>query len=182
VAKLVALLRGVNVGGSRKLAMSDLRSVLESLGLEEVVTVIQSGNAVFRASPRASKGLAKRIEQRIDEETGLDVTVLLRTPAELAAIETGNPFLAEGAAPTALHVVFLERAPEPEAVSRLEPGRSPPDAFHLTGSEIYVRYPNGSGRSKLTLDYFERTLAVRGTARNWNTVRKLGELAGGALP
>ena len=103
--------------------------------------------------------------------------MLLRTPHELARIAAGNPFLAEGAAPTTLHVVFLERPPKREAVSRLDADRSPPDAFHVAGSEIYVCYPGGSGRSKLTLAYFERVLGVRGTVRNWNTVTKLAELA-----
>jgi uncharacterized protein (DUF1697 family) len=176
VAKLVALLRGVNVGGSRKLPMSELKRLLESVGLEDVVTVIQSGNVVFRA-PRSRTGLAKKIECSIEDGTGLDVTVLLRTPSQLAAVEAHNPFLADGAAPKTLHVIFLERRPGPEAVSRLDADRSPPDAFHVAGSEIYVSYPGGSGRSKLTLAYFERVLGVRGTARNWNTVAKLGELA-----
>src|SRR5262245_15468274 len=136
--------------------MSDLRSLFDSLDLEEVATVIQSGNVVFLA-PRKTAGLAKRIEKRIEEATGLDVTVLLRTHAKLAAVEAANPFLADGAKATSLHVVFLERAPARAAVARLDPGRSPPDAFHVAGSEIYLQYPNGSGRSKLNLDYFERT-------------------------
>ena len=73
-------------------------------------------------------------------------------------------------------MVFLDRAPKAAAVAKLDPDRSTPDAFEVTGREIYLRLPNGAGRSKLTLDYFERVLGVRGTARNWRTVSALVEL------
>jgi uncharacterized protein (DUF1697 family) len=81
--------------------------------------------------------------------------------------------------PVTLHVVFLDRAPTQDRIAALDPGRSPPDRFSVSGKHIFVEYPNGSGRSRLSLDYFEKTLGVAGTARNWNTVTKLGELLAG---
>ena len=173
----VALLRGVNVGGKRKLPMTELRSLFSSLGFEDVVTYIQSGNVVFRAPTGDAAELSTRLEQRIAEATGLDVAVLLRTPAELAGIASDNPFLDDGADLSKLHIVFLEREPAEDAAARLDPQRSPPDELSLRGAEIFLRLPNGSGRSKLTLEYFERVLGTRATARNWNTLTRLLELA-----
>ncbi len=173
MARYVALLRGINVGGARKLPMAELASLLGALGLEDVVTYIQSGNVVFRVPDGDPAKLAPSIEQAIERDTGLDVAVLLRAPAELARVVRSNPFHDDDGAVSKLQVVFLDRKPVQAAVARLDPNRSPPDEFRVQGAEVYVRYPNGSGRSKLTLDYFERTLRVRATARNWNTVLKL---------
>jgi uncharacterized protein (DUF1697 family) len=173
----VALLRGVNVGGSRKLPMKDLAALLAGLGLEDVVTYIQSGNVVFRAPAGGRPKLVRRIEEAIAEEFGLDVTVMLRTGPELARIVDANPYLDGGAEISKLHVAFLDRKPPQAAVARLDPERSPPDEFAVRGTEIYLRFPAGYGRTKLGGDYFERVLGVRATARNWRTVTKLLELA-----
>src|SRR5262249_24900467 len=109
----------------------------------------------------------------------VELTAMLRSAAELARVARANPFPDAAAEPSRHHVAFLDRVPEAEAVAGLDPDRSPPDEFRVAGAEIYLRYPNGSGRSKLTGDYFERRLGVRATARNWSTVTKLLELAGG---
>jgi uncharacterized protein (DUF1697 family) len=156
--------------------MSELSRLLTALGFDGVRTYVQSGNAVFRATASRTK-LKGSVERAIEGATGLDVTVMLRTPAQLAAIASANPFLEAGAERRTLHVAFLDRAPTAAAVARLDPERSPPDAFHVDGTEIYLSYPKGSGRSKLNLEYLERTLRVRGTVRNWNTLTKLIELA-----
>jgi uncharacterized protein (DUF1697 family) len=155
--------------------MSELRELLASLGCADVVTYIQSGNAVF-GSALAREKAARAIETGITARFGLSVRTLLRTPEQLAAIATANPFLGKDDF-SRLHVVFLDAAPEPAAVAALDPARSPGDEFAVSGSEIFVHYPNGSGRTKLTLDWFERSLGVTGTARNWNTLLKLQELA-----
>jgi uncharacterized protein (DUF1697 family) len=167
-----ALLRGINVGGKKKVPMPALRTLFEDLGFADVVTYVQSGNVVFRA-PKAAAG---QIEQGIKKEFGLEVAVVLRTAKELAAVAARNPFLRKGAEPKLLHVVFLDRKPAAGAIDRVDPERSPGDLFSLNGRELYLDFPNGSGRSKLTLDYLERRLGVKGTARNWNTVLKLVEL------
>lgn len=153
--------------------MGELKSLFSSLGLEDVVTYIQSGNVVFRGPER---DVAAKIERRIAETFGISVTVLLRTSAELATIAQSNPFLKSKADHSKLHVVFLDRPPAADAVAQLDPGRSPPDEFTVRGREIYLHLPNGAGRSKLAIDYFERRLRVAATARNWNTVRKLQAL------
>jgi uncharacterized protein (DUF1697 family) len=175
VRTYVALLRGVNVGGKNRVAMPKLRSSLAELGLEDVVTYVQSGNVVFRSPSR--KGVETRIGKLIADEFGLEIAVLVRTPAELAKIAKANPFRKHEQDPLKLHVVFLSGKPAVKAVAGLDPDRSPGDEFNVEGSEIYLHLPNGSGRSKLTIDYFERRLGVKATARNWKTVEKLLELA-----
>ena len=168
-----ALLRGINVGGKNTMPMTELKSLFSSLGLSDVATYIQSGNVVFRSSGGEAHELAARIEQRIADDFGIGVAVLLRTSDELAEIASGNPFLGHEADRSRLHVVFLDRPPAPDAATQLDPKRSPPDRFVLHGRQIYLHLPNGAGRSKLTIDYFERRLGVRATARNWNTLTKL---------
>jgi uncharacterized protein (DUF1697 family) len=169
----VALLRGINVGGKNKIPMSGLKSLFKSLGFENVVTYIQSGNVVFRSPAGDAQALAVGIEERIAEVFGVSATVLLRTPAELGEIAGSNPFVSRKADLSKLHVVFLDGPPAADAVAELDPKRSPPDEFSVRGREIYLHLPNGAGRTKLTIDYFERRLGVRATARNWRTLTKL---------
>jgi uncharacterized protein (DUF1697 family) len=172
----IALLRGINVGGKNMIPMPELKSLFASIGLEDVSTYLQSGNVVFSSSTGDAQALAVAIEERIDEAFELGTTVLLRTPAELAEIADSNPYLGREADLAKLHVVFLSGPPEADAVAELDPARSPPDEFAVRGREIYLHLPNGAGRSKLTMDYFEKRLGVRATARNWKTVTKLLEL------
>ena len=177
MAVYAALIRGVNVGGARKLPMKKLPAALEELALEDVVTYIQSGNVVFRSSRGSRAELTSRLERKLDERFGLDVTVMLRTASELARVVDANPFLPAEQDVAKLHVIFLDRRAPMAATAKLDPDRSPPDEFAVHGTEVYLRFPNGYGRTKLGADYFERTLGVRGTARNWRTVTKLLELA-----
>jgi uncharacterized protein (DUF1697 family) len=167
------LLRGINVGGRNKIPMTELRASLSALGLERVATYIQSGNVVFQSPAGAAQEIAAGIERQIVDVFGIGLAVMLRTPAELGAIADANPFLEGEANLSRLHVAFLDRAPTASAVTQLDPHRSPPDAFSVVGCEIYLHFPNGSGRSKLTIDYFERRLGVRATARNWKTLVRL---------
>jgi uncharacterized protein (DUF1697 family) len=172
----IALLRGVNVGGKNMISMSELRPALAASGLEHVTTYLQSGNVIFRSS-NGARQLADDIEQEIARVFGANVAVFLRNPAELERIAAHNPLLGDEAEPTKLHVVFLDAEPTAKAAAELDPNRSPPDRFSVSGREIYLHLPSGAGRSKLTIDYFERQLAVRATARNWRTLTKLIELA-----
>ena len=172
----IALLRGINVGGKTMIKMPELKSLLAEMGFEDVSTYIQSGNVVFKSSTGDARKLAAAIEQRIAETFGLDITVLIRTPAELSEIAAHNPFQSRESDVTKLHVVFLGDRPASDAVAELDPDRSPPDEFAVLGREIYLHLPNGAGRSKLTIDYFEKQLGVRTTARNWKTLTKLIDL------
>jgi uncharacterized protein (DUF1697 family) len=173
----VALLRGINVGGKAKVAMADLRSLCEGLGHEGVTTYIQSGNVVFTASERSAAKVADALAKAIESELGLDVTVVVRTPKQLESIVAKNPFADRVDEVKTMAVGFLADKPAAAAVKKLDPDRSPPDEFEVAGDNIYLLYPNGLGRSKLSNDYLERQLGTRATVRNWNTVNKLLELA-----
>jgi uncharacterized protein (DUF1697 family) len=174
VTTYVALLRGVNVGGKNLVPMARLRSALEKRGIEGVTTILQSGNVVLR-SAKGEKAVAALLGDTIDDAFGLRVTVAVRSEAQLAGVASTNPFLEEGDSrdPSSLHVAFLTTRPAAAAIARLDPDRSPPDAFAVAGREVYLSYPAGSGRTRLTLDYLERMLGVEGTARNWRTVQRL---------
>jgi uncharacterized protein (DUF1697 family) len=172
VTAYAALLRGINVGGNKKVSMPELKALFVDLGFADVATYIQSGNVVFRA-PKAD---ASVIEKRITKVFGHEVTVILRTGAELSAAVKANPFLSPKANLKQLYVVYLDRKPAAGAVKQLDPDRSPGDRFDLHGHELYLDLGNGAGRTRLTLDYLERKLGVKGTARNWNTALKLVEL------
>ncbi len=171
-APVAALLRGVNVGGI-KVPMGQLRDRLEEAGLEGVRTFLQSGNVIVAPVAGDAVKLSRTIEDVIQDGLGLKVRVMVRTRDELAKVAGANPFHGPDVEPRLLHVVFLESRPSKGRVARLDPDRSPSDRFQVSGREIYVHYPGGSGRSKLDLAYFEGQLGVAGTARNWNTVTRL---------
>jgi uncharacterized protein (DUF1697 family) len=173
----VALLRAVNVGGKNRLPMAELRDALSGDGLAGVSTLLQSGNVLFH-SDEPEQATVARIGDTIEAAFGLRVGVVVRSAAELAAITGRNPFLETGREldPATLHVVFLSKRPTAAAVTTLDPDRSPPDTFAVDGREVYLSYPNGSGRTRLTLDYLERQLETQGTARNWRTVQRLDAL------
>ena len=169
----VALLRGINVGGKNPLPMAALVELFAAAGAEAPRTYVQSGNVVFRAPARVARGIPAAVARAIAGRFGIDVPIALRTAGELAEVADACPFAAGG---KLVHVVFLLAAPAAAAVRRLDPDRSPPDAFAVRGREIYVHYPNGSAKTKLSAAYFEGALGVAATARNWNTVLALREL------
>jgi uncharacterized protein (DUF1697 family) len=173
----VALLRGVNLAGRSKVSMSDLRTLFDALEAEDVTTYLQSGNVVFKSRGADRAELTRAIEQEIRGRLGLGIAVLMRTKAQLAKVVGGNPFA--GSEPATLHVTFLADKPDRDRLRKLDPKRGEPDEFHVAGQEIYLRCPGGYGRSKLTNAYFEKQLGVAATTRNWKTVTKLAELAGG---
>jgi uncharacterized protein (DUF1697 family) len=169
----LALLRGINVGGKNKVSMPQLRLVFEDLGHEGVRTYVQSGNVVFESRSSAPKKVATDIEHAISETFDLSISVLIRTRRELERVAGEHPLASKGVALSLLHVMFLADRPSSKAIESLDPDRSPPDEFVVTRREVYLLFPKGSGRSKLTVDYFERMLGTRATARNWNTVLKM---------
>jgi uncharacterized protein (DUF1697 family) len=171
----VALLRGINLGARNKVSMTDLRTLVEGLGGEDVSTYVQSGNVVFKSSEGAVD-LTRGIEKHIKRDLGLDVTVLVRTKAQLKKMLADNPFVGGGTDPKKLHVTFLADAPDRDRVRKVEAKQFDPDEFQVAGLEIYLHCPAGYGRSKLSNAYFEKQLDVPATTRNWNTVTKLAEL------
>jgi uncharacterized protein (DUF1697 family) len=175
----VVLLRGVNVGGKNMLPMKELVALLQAAGGEGVRTYIQSGNAVLKASAAVARRLPADLEGRIEARLGLNVPVILRTAQELRRVAGRHPF-AEGAVePRLLYVAFLADAPKASAVKALDPLRSPLDRFVVRGREVYLAFPNGSARSRLTTDYLDRTLGTTSTWRNWRTVQELAALLAG---
>jgi uncharacterized protein (DUF1697 family) len=172
----VVLLRGINVGGANRLAMADLRTLMTDLGHSEVSTYIQSGNIIMTSSLSDRATIANEISVGIEQAHGLAVSAVLRTPDELRAALAANPFTRESERSRVL-ITFLSDSPAPGDVASLEADRFVPDRFELVGAELFAHYPNGAGRSKMNLDYFEKRLRVRGTARNLNTVAKLIELS-----
>ena len=181
--KLVALLRGVNVGGHRRLPMVELRALLESCGYRDVRTYIQSGNVVCsapitganRASRRRAQIVEKTMTDAIFERFALTVPVMVRRADEWPALVADNPFLAanKGVDKSALYVGFMSKTPEPQWIEAIDRDRSPPDQFAIRGREIYLYYPERRQKSKLVNDWFERELRVDCTMRNWRTVNRL---------
>ncbi len=161
--------------------MAELRAELEARGFADVTTTLASGNVCFRSALPESV-VAERIGDTIEEAFGVRIGIVVRSAAELAAVAGRNPFLAAGADvdPATLHVAFLSEQPSATAVATLDLNRSPPASFAVAGREVYLSYPDGAGRSRLTLDYLERRLGVTGTARNWRTVTRLAALLEGA--
>jgi uncharacterized protein (DUF1697 family) len=174
--KHVALLRAINVSGRNKLPMKDLAAMFIAAGCRDVVTYIQSGNVVFSAPAAVLKKLPQIISRRIADDFGHKVPVVIRSHEQIAAVVRDNPFLKAGEQEKALHVVFLADLPSDEAVAKLDPHRSPPDRFIVTGQEIYLHLPNGAGQSKLTNAWMDSKLSTISTSRNWATVLKLYEM------
>ena len=174
MAKAVALIRGV--GGSTALKMAELREVAESTGLSGVATLQVAGNLIFDEPTDSLPVVAERLRRAMFDAFGHDLAVVTRTHGELVNAMKRNPFTGDGE-PRFVHTVFLDAEPQRKAADGLDSARSPGDRFQVDGSEIFIHYANGVATSKLSLPWFERGLAVTGTARNANTVAKLVDLS-----
>lgn len=171
----VSMLRAVNVGGTSRIKMHALQRVYESMGFTDVRTLLASGNVVFRSRLKDRTQLVKRIMQEIERQLGLEVEVILRTLPELASIVDRGPVLSSRADPSKLVVMFLADVPAASAQAALLKWHKGPEMVELRGPEIYLYYPNGIGRSKLSNAVLENKLDTAGTARNWNTLKLLLE-------
>jgi uncharacterized protein (DUF1697 family) len=170
----IAFLRGINVGGNI-LKMDHLRSLYSDLGAKDVRTYVQSGNLVFNASGSARQW-TQRLEKKLEGESRLSISVLVRTAAELRSIRAGNPFLKQTKIEIArLGVAFLQQAPAPKGIASLREMGLGSERFHLADRAIYLHCTDGFGNAKLySLD---KVLAQKTTVRNWNTVVKLCEMS-----
>ena len=167
-----SLLRGINVGGRNMVPMKALVELYAQLGLEDARTLLQSGNVVFRTGSADRAELATRLKQAIAKRFGAEPEIFLRSEKELRAAVASNPF--EEAArddPSHLLIMFFDEKP-----IGAPPDWKGPERLQLAGKELYLFYPEGIGRSKLTNAVIERALKAPGTARNWNTVNKLIKL------
>lgn len=172
----VALLRGINVGGRAKVSMAELRKLFAAAGYADARTYIQSGNVIFGASLRSPARAEAEISERIEKDLGVKCSVLLRAGNELAEVLENNPYIAEDVERPSLCVTFLAKLPSAKEVSQLVVPPRETAEFTVVGREVYLYYPDGYGRTKLSNTYIEKRLGVA-TTRNWNTVNKLHELA-----
>jgi uncharacterized protein (DUF1697 family) len=166
------LLRAVNVGGRNKVPMAELRRLLEEAGHEAVSSYIASGNLVV-TSALTRERLAAEVEAAIGAAFGVTTTAIVRTPQELERVVTAHPFDDTAGS----FVTFLARKPAAAAVRELAVLDVAPEEVAVEGTHVYTRYPAGYQDARVTAALIERVLGVAGTARNWNTVAKLAELA-----
>lgn len=175
--KYIALLRGINVGGQKKIKMQELRVQLAASGLEHVITYIQSGNLVFKSTMN-SKEVRDHIEQQLHSAYGFEVPTIIREPDELSAVIQANPFLKDSEKSVdRLYLTVLDEIPTNDLVAKLNELDFSPEAFSLDGKNIYFHSPLGYGKAKMNNNFFENKLKVKATTRNWKTANKLVELA-----
>lgn len=176
----IALLRAINLPGFNKVGMADLRGMLVALGMEDPKTLLQSGNVVFRSGTSSSTKLEALLESAAAKRLKVATDFFVRSDKEWHAIIAANPFPKEAKSdPGRLIVMCLKNATDRAAVDALQKAIKGREVVRANGREAYITYPDGQGRSKLTIAMIERYLGTRGTARNWNTVLKLATLAGG---
>ncbi len=176
MARLIVLLRGVNLAGQNRVAMPQLREVLEGSGFVDVSTYVQSGNVVL-SSTAAVKGVGAEVERLIAKRFDLDIKVVVRTRAQLATVVKRNPFEKVATNPKLYQVTFLEKAPPAEVVRKLEAVAAGKERIAHVGRELYAWHPDGVGRSKLAALMSGKGLGVTATSRNWTTVTRLLEMA-----
>jgi uncharacterized protein (DUF1697 family) len=169
----IALLRGINVGGHNKIAMKELQAALGEAGFSDVRTYIQSGNIVLR-SPNIEPVVADTIRHTIAGGFRLQIPVVVRTAEEWADVVERQPFPEGCEDLSRWYVTFFDRFPPG---IDLDPNRSPGDRFRVIGREAHLYLNGGVANTRLSHDWFEKQLSVTATARNWNTVLKLREIA-----
>jgi uncharacterized protein (DUF1697 family) len=174
----IALLRGVNVGGHNAVAMPELRDLLTQLGFESPRSLLQSGNLVFRGDSRTDADLERLLEAEADKRLGLHADFLIRSAKEWREVVARNPFRKEAERdPSHLVVMFLKSATNAKDVKAVQAAIAGSEIIRADGRHLYIVYPDGIGRSRLTNALLEKKLGIRGTARNWNTVLKIAALA-----
>ena len=175
MSKYISMLRGINVGGEKKLRMETLREIYQSAGFWNIRTYLQSGNVMFETAESDLSGLTTVIETLVEETCGYPVKVFIRIPSEFTQILLNNPFV--NTEKNKLHVTFLYQIPPATAWEKLIIPSGIPDKFEQGNQDIYLYCPNGYGSTKISNSFFERKLGVATTTRNWNTVQALYRLS-----
>ncbi|MGH2881767.1 MAG: DUF1697 domain-containing protein [Solirubrobacteraceae bacterium] len=173
----ILLLRGINIGPNKRIAMPQLRELLTDAGFKDVQTYVQSGNVVLTSSAKPAK-VGARAEELIAERFGFDVDVIVRTADELAEVVRLNPLADVAEDPKRYQVSFCDGEPDPAAVEEITAAAAPTERLVAIGRELYAWHPDGVARSKMWNKLAGKTLGVRATARNWTTVTTLLEMAG----
>jgi uncharacterized protein (DUF1697 family) len=186
MTKYISILRGINVGGNRKILMKDLKVLFEKLGFSKVETYIQSGNVIFESNQNNSTAdVEQNIQQALSETFGFDVPGIVRTADEWTESIANNPFWKEPNADIdRLHLTCLKEVPSPELLEKIKTfqllpvrqAHGEPDRFEIIGKDVFIFCAAGYGTSKLTNPFFESKLKVPATTRNWKTVIKLHEM------
>ena len=175
----IAILRGINVSGQKKIRMEDLRELLNGCGFKNLQTYIQSGNVVFQSEMTDQKKVSSMIADAIKDKYDFDVPVILREAVDLDYMLNNNPFLSNGREKekNRLYVTFLDEKPAQAKMENINQEDYKPDEFQFQGREVYLYVPVGYGKTKLSNNFFENKLKVTATTRNWNTVKKLVEMS-----
>jgi uncharacterized protein (DUF1697 family) len=176
MTRYVALLRGINVGRNKQLPMADLRKLLSGLGYDDVKTHLRSGNAVFGSAETEPAKLQTQIETAIADQLGLNVKCLVRSRDEWRAVVDGHPLTELADNGSRMMALFLSANPDPALLAEHDPVALDPDHLRLGDRVIYHWCPNGLLEAPPVGPYVEKNLKLTVTARNWNTVAKLGEL------
>lgn len=171
--RYLCILRGINVGGHRKILMKDLVLLLEKANLQNVKTYIQSGNVSFDSEVLPNEVLEGKIKLLIEKQFGYDVPVIVLTKEEIEDTINGFPFSDEINA----HVTFLQSKPSKQLIEELKSVDYTPEEFIIKGKVVYLKSIEKYHQSKLSNNLFEKKLKVAATTRNWKTVNKLKELA-----
>jgi uncharacterized protein (DUF1697 family) len=178
MARFVALLRGINVSGQKKIRMAELRECLEGAGLSAVETYLQSGNVVFESGQRRTDPLAEQMSAAIADSFGFGVPVLVRTARDLKRVADTNPFVArQKLDPSQQYVTFLEKMPTARALRELVVPARASEQFLPGKQELFVFCPNGYGRAVLNNGFFEQRLKTVASTRNWKTVCALAQMS-----
>ncbi|WUH90174.1 DUF1697 domain-containing protein [Streptomyces sp. NBC_00433] len=175
----VALLRGINVGGKARVPMQTLRELLAAIGGTGIRTHLQSGNAVFTHEDTDPQTLADALQQALADELGLSITCMVRTAEYLRRVVAANPFDMTGVDGSRFLVIFLAGSVPLDRLAALDRKAYAPDDFRAGEREIYAHFPDSIRNSKLAARLTDRGLGMAATNRNWNTVTKLAEMAGG---
>jgi uncharacterized protein (DUF1697 family) len=176
MARFVALLRGINVGANKRIAMADLRELLTGLGFTDVRTLLQSGNAVFTTRSTKPETLARRIAGAVDQQLGLDVGCLVRNSDELRTVIEDNPLGDVATNGSKFMALFLSKEPDPKLLHAHDPRSLAPEEIRLGDRVIYQWCPDGVLAAPAAGGFAEKYLDVTVTGRNWNTVTKLAAM------
>jgi len=174
--RYVALLRGINVGGSNQMKMDDLKAVFSQLGFENVKSYINSGNLAFDTKKTPENKLMDRIESAVESKFGRRVHIMVREQKDIERVIKNNPFDGQYENHKHMHVLFLKEPMPAEKEEFLQASALTGEQYAVRGREIYNLLPNGVAGSLLTKGFFERKPVVAYTGRNWRTVEKLLEL------
>lgn len=176
--KHIALLRAINLAGVNKVGMADLRDLLASLGFPDAQTLLNSGNIVFSGGTKTTTALEQMLERAAAKQLGVQTDFYVRTAKEWQAVIDANPFPREAKDdPSHLLALITREEVSQASATALQKAIVGRELVRAQGRCLYIVYPDGIGRSKLTNTIFEKHIKTRGTARNWNTVLKLGALA-----